>query len=273
MKKMKSPKKQTCPISPISLLIFAIFFMLTCFSPLLADDESELPPFEIIFYNPDSPPTTAAEWAQSSFSAQMLGDINAAIQAMLNATLLEPDSAVYHTGHSVLLTRIGDYEAAYDAAQRSIALDPDYAVAWSALGDAASMTNRIDEALHAYKYALSLNPDGESAVIIRYNIGSLFLDQGKFEEARMYFEEVLERDDSQAAVWLNKGVAEYGIGDFVNASISFEEALMRDPDVSGGLDNLNATREKLSNPQSSPLGIPVILLGLGASLLILRRRL
>jgi len=264
----------------IPLVIFVTFFMLTCFNPVFANDAlsfdseatpSDLPPFEIIFYDLNTPPTTASEWAQASFSAQMLGDIDSAIELIQNATVLDPDSATYLASYSVLLTRRGDYEDAYDAAQRSIAIDPEYAVAWSAFGDAASMTNRIDEALDAYKNALSLNPEAESAVIIQYNIGSLYLNQGKFEEALAYFAEVFERDDSRAEVWLNKGVAEYEMGDYANALVSFEEALKLDPSIPGGLENLNAVQKMLASPQSTPLGVLSIFFGLGSSLFLRRK--
>ena len=270
-----------------SLEIIIILFLVVCFAPAFADDvspfelssdeqndsfDTDIPPLEIVYYDPNVPPTTAVEWLQASFAAQMLGDIDAAVDSMLNATLLEPDSAPYHAGYSALLTTQGNYEDAYAAAQKSLSLDPENVMAWSALGDAASMLNRIDEAIHAYEYALSLDPTFESASTIQYNIGSLYLDQGKFQEARMSFEQALESGDSYAALWLNKGVAEYGMGDYVNASQSFEQAVTLDPSVPCGVDNLNATREMLSPTKSSPLGPPIIFFSLGAGLLYLRRR-
>ena len=250
-------------------IIIVISLLLFCFHPVWADEQGheevsgDVFPFEISFYDPAMPPTTAEEWLQVGFAAQMMGDFDEASEALLNATLLKPDSAFYQTAYSTMLFAKGDFESAYHAAKNALDLDPEYADGWSALGDAASMvSDRIDEAIAAYTSSLSLNPESSQAAIIHYNIGSLYLQQGNFKQAREHFEKAIEKDGTNAAYWLNKGVAEFSESDFLSANQSFDRAVALDPSLPGALDNLHVTTEMLKNPPSAPLGLLGIAVGL-----------
>jgi len=83
----------------------------------------------------------------------------------------------------------GDVRGALKEFEESLKLDPDFADAHNALGVLLHLSfDRKDEAEKHYKQALELRPTFSEAKV---NLGNLYLDQGRLDEAITLYEQAL----------------------------------------------------------------------------------
>ena len=76
-------------------------------------------------------------------------------------------------------------------------LDPFFGTAWVNKGDELLATGNVTQALDAYNRAISINPNDMHAYISK---GLLFKSEGKLEDARAAFTEVLTISDREIRV-------------------------------------------------------------------------
>jgi peptidoglycan/xylan/chitin deacetylase (PgdA/CDA1 family)/TolA-binding protein len=91
----------------------------------------------------------------------------------IEATKLQPASALYANNAGFAFFRLGEYNEAVKWYQLTVALDPKRAVAYLNLGDAYLGLQKKDEAKSAFEKFLELSPNSKSAPDIREKLKSL----------------------------------------------------------------------------------------------------
>ncbi len=148
-------------------------------------------------------PNHADAYNNMSRCYQALGQYEEAIKNNDDAIHIRPDAQLY-TNKSDILREMKRYEEALDAAQKAIALDEDFALAYSAQG-------------------------------------TIYLLQGKLEDAIASFDIGLTKDNSKTTIWHNLGVAYYMLEEFEKAANAWREIIdlgNEGPEYAGALNNV-----------------------------------
>lgn len=136
------------------------------------------------------------------------------------------------------------YPEAVERLTLATAILTNNAHAWNYLGLALHRTGEATRAVEAYRRALALDRDLFEA---HFNLGCLWLDEGKPDAARSEFTAcTLRRGDSFDA-WLKLGVAHYRLGELTSAENSFQKARKlspNHPEVLNGLGLVSAQRRR-----------------------------
>lgn len=125
------------------------------------------------------------------------GDLNAARDALLEATELRGDVAKYHRDLGLIYVQLGDLEAAVRTLQRAVTLEPDSALARNQLGSAYLLQGRCDAAVFELVQAATLAPN-EAAV--NFNLGRARFECNDFGAARSSFEKVVALEPTTFAL-------------------------------------------------------------------------
>ena len=154
--------------------------------------------------NVDYGNATAAETLRKAALYEQLGRINLlnqrsgkAVEYFSMAKELVPYEAVARNNLGMALIADGRYVKAEEELTEAARLDSSYANARASLGQAiaAQGLSRLDEAITHYREALRLNP--MNAETSNY-LGAALAEQGKFEEARIWFMRAIEIDPGYA---------------------------------------------------------------------------
>lgn len=135
--------------------------------------------------------------AQALYNADDLVEAATVVQDYLAK---EPNDAQALVLASTILKKAKKTPIAYSLAKRATELRPERSEAWVAYGHCAQHLWRLDEALDAYEKALKRAANKPQRALFLNNIGSIYLDKGKFAEAERYIRQSLELvpDDSFA---------------------------------------------------------------------------
>jgi len=116
----------------------------------------------------------------------------------------------------------GDYAGAVSELKTATTLLATNANAWNYYGVALQHTGQAEDAANAYKRALELDRD---LVEAHFNLGSLWLEQNKPEQARTEFTAYTLRRNSDPDGWLKLGVAQLKAGDLDQSERSFSAVI------------------------------------------------
>ncbi|NPA31677.1 MAG: tetratricopeptide repeat protein [Chloroflexi bacterium] len=186
------------------------------------------------------------------------GDIQGAMEALDIAIAAAPDAAPQAYYYRALLhLELGEDEAALEDLNKAIEQNPHFPEAFAARGnvhlslgrpvsavedfnkalqfgladEASVYINRglayfqmdiYDLAEQDFQKALELNPESEAAW---FNLGSLYLKQGRDEEALEAFNKVVELNPDMAAVYFNRAIAWANLGKIDEAIADLEKYL------------------------------------------------
>jgi len=142
----------------------------------------------------------------------------------------------------------GDYAAAVDELKTATTLLPANAQAWNYLGVACQRAGDPDDAVAAYQRSLALDRDLMEA---HYNLGLLWLEQNKFDSAKMEFTAYTLRRSNAPEGWLKLGSAQLHADDFLSAEKSFSTALYLDPNGAEALNGLGLARVQRGRPREA----------------------
>jgi tetratricopeptide (TPR) repeat protein len=116
----------------------------------------------------------------------------------------------------------GDIASAVSELKTATTLLATNANAWNYYGVALQRAGQADDAANAYKRALELDRD---LVEAHFNLGSLWLEQNKPDQARVEFTAYTLRRNNDAAGWLKLGMAQLKTGEIGQSERSFSAVL------------------------------------------------
>jgi predicted O-linked N-acetylglucosamine transferase (SPINDLY family) len=135
--------------------------------------------------------------------AGQTGNLEAALDYLGRAIVLEPARAEHHYNRGELLRRAGRWEEASAAFRRALELGPSLAQAHANLASVLHQQGRLDEAIAAYRRALEL---GAADPVIDNNLGSALNDIGALDQAIAALDRAIARAPGYADAHANLGV-------------------------------------------------------------------
>jgi tetratricopeptide (TPR) repeat protein len=156
---------------------------------------------------------------------------------ILAAGCSPPGSSALLKGKKLL--ERGDYAAAVAELKTATSLLTTNAQAWNYYGVALQHAGQPADAVLAYQRALTLDRD---LVEAHYNLGCLWLEQNKPDDARSEFTAYTLRRSNTPEGWLKLGAAQLRAGDVLSAEKSFSTALHFSPDDAEALNGLGLAR-------------------------------
>ena len=155
------------------------------------------------------------------------GKVDAAIQAALRATQLEPDYGVAHYNLGNLFAQQGRLDLARRHFAEALRLYPNYAEAYSNYGQLIAERGDLDAGVRYFRRAIELNPALPRAHL---NLGVALAKQGRLDEAIVALRQAvrLSPDFPEASYYLGSVYAAHNR--YGEAAESFRQALRIRPD-------------------------------------------
>jgi tetratricopeptide (TPR) repeat protein len=148
-------------------------------------------------------------------------------------------SADVHNNLGIALMGEGKTTEAIAEFRTAVALDPESATSHRNLADALSSAKQYDRAIEEFRRAARLDPTGAAA----YDLGSLFLELDRTEEAIAAFRASLRQAPKSAQAHNNLGIALGIQGRLDDAIDHFEQALKIQPGFADAERNLALARQ------------------------------
>jgi tetratricopeptide (TPR) repeat protein len=155
----------------------------------------------------------------------------------------------------------GHYPEAVEKLKSAASLLPTNALAWDYLGLACQYAGQATNAAQAYQKALTLNPDLLEA---RYNLGCLWLEQGKPDAARAELTTYTSLRGNDPEGWLRLGDAQLRLAqqsapgdaqlrsrELIAAEKSFSEALHLSPQNPEALNGLGLVQQQRNHSREA----------------------
>ena len=175
------------------------------------------------------------------------------------AVLRSPDDADLWYNRGLVLYNLNRYRAAVESFEKAVAINPDYAEAernrrilvaiiqkkivdYERKGTECATEGRFDEAVVYYDQVLSLDPETPS---VWYNRGVALRNLGRYEEAVASYDHALSLAADDPGTWYNRGVALRNLGRYTDAIDSYDRALALDPDDADTWHNRGVALRKL----------------------------
>ena len=142
----------------------------------------------------------------------------------------------------------GDYAGAAAEFKLATTLLATNANVWNYYGVALQGAGQPDDAVNAYRHALELDRDLMEA---HYNLGNLWLEQNKPDQARVEFTAYTLRRNNDPAGWLKLGTAQLRSGDSAQAEKSFSAVLSLKPSDAEAYNGLGLARVQRGVPRDA----------------------
>ena len=142
----------------------------------------------------------------------------------------------------------GDYTGAVAQLRVATSLLPSNAAAWNYLGVACQKAQLPAEAVTAYQRALALNRD---LVEVHWNLGMLYLEQGKNDLAEPEFTAYTLRRNYSPEGWLKLGTAQLRLGQPAAAERSFGAVQTLDKNNAESLNGLGLALLEQKQPREA----------------------
>jgi len=170
------------------------------------------------------------------------GHLDAAINLIGRAIIINPTVAEYHSNLGETYRRSGDLERAIHCFRRAIELKPDQAESQNNLGIALKDMGCLDEAIASFHRAIQLRPDYAEA---HCNLGVALQETGRGDQAIASYNRAIQLDPDLVAAHNNLGNTLWGKGLLDAAIDTYRRALVLDPDRAATRNNLgNIFREQ-----------------------------
>ena len=142
----------------------------------------------------------------------------------------------------------GQYPEAVEQLKQAVQLQSTNALAWNYLGLACHYAGDMTNAVQAYQQALKLNRD---LVETHFNLGCLWLEQNRLENAKAEFSAFTLRRGNSVAGWLKLGSAQLRSRELVTAEKSFNEVLRLSPQNPEALNGLGLIQIQRNRPNEA----------------------
>ncbi len=180
-------------------------------------------------------PRDAAGFFNLGNALKQLGRLEQAIRAYAKAVQLAPHAAATHNGLGVALRDAGKYDKATTALNKALSIDPHMAEAHNNLGTVYKAQGRLDDAIHHYRKALDSQPRMVQAL---GNLGNALTEQGDFEGALEAYQSALAIRPDHAETHYNLANTLVEQGELDRAERHFNQALTHNPDHPHAARNL-----------------------------------
>ncbi|CAG0942727.1 partial TPR repeat-containing protein YrrB, partial [Anaerolineae bacterium] len=156
--------------------------------------------------------------------------------AYCKAIELNPSHATAYYNLGNLLQSLNRYDDAEAAYHKAIEINPSYTTAYNNLGNLLSNENlkRYSDAEAAYRKAIELSkafPSGDMSLDIAYiNLGQLYFDQGKWQEAITVLTDAIRVNPDSAKLYRQRGLVYQILENLELAQQDFKQAIKLQPD-------------------------------------------
>ncbi len=166
-------------------------------------------------------PENISAWDGKGTALSELGRYKMAVLYFDFALQKDPKNAGVWLKEAQAAEQDGDWRRAGTGYDRALALNGSLADAWLGIGNVSIATGRYDRALQGFKNASRLGRsdaarEGEFRAFLA--TGQAFLQQGKFDEALLYYDLILANNSSDLRAKEGKSRALVGLGKLQLAS-------------------------------------------------------
>lgn len=164
-----------------------------------------------------------------------------------NALKLKSDYADAHYNLGNIYTQQEKYSEAIEHYKKSLDIDPQHVEALRNLATLQLSLRQTDDALKNFLRLAQLQPDAE----IYFNLGTIFMNKNRFDEAIYYFTESLKLKPDYVDAHLNLGVIYLKIENYAKATEHYQQAAQLKPDDKEITYLLTALQQK-PPPEAAP---------------------
>ncbi len=175
----------------------------------------------------DLNPFDAAAWYHLGLALTKSERYEEAIEAFLNAVVLEEDNFAHHYALALAYVEVKRYALAIPALLDALVLCPDEKMILMFLGECYEELAQPSSARIYYLRCKKYHPRYPEAW---YGVGSTFESEGKFLESVYYYEKALELDENYYDALLGLAACEYELGNEVSAFEALEKAIAHMPE-------------------------------------------
>lgn len=169
------------------------------------------------------PELQAQSYVDQGLDASDDGNVDLALQYLDRALSLDPQHAQAWYCKASLLGELGQFEEAIDCYQKSAEHAEDHAhLPLFNLGNIYQEQQRFEQALACFELATEVNPEMTDAWI---NRGRLLDERDYHEEAIQCYDRAIQLDRGDLMAWTNRGNSCAALGDFREAQRSYLTAL------------------------------------------------
>ncbi|XP_030645563.1 cilia- and flagella-associated protein 70 [Chanos chanos] len=147
-------------------------------------------------------------------------------QRALAQELLCPErspSSFYHLALARLQLLKGEYRSAEASLRQALTGGFENPDVWATYGHLHFLTEDHSQAQKCYERTLDFVTDASDTHLIYLRLGSIYLQQGQFEKAKMTYLRACKSSPS-CLTWLGLGIACYRLGDMTEAEVALTEA-------------------------------------------------
>jgi membrane associated rhomboid family serine protease/Flp pilus assembly protein TadD len=159
------------------------------------------------------------------------------------AYLFRSRAYVAYTVRAAQLEQSGNHDEAIAALAKAVSARPDDPRSRYMLGVAYARKGQLSDAEREFKYLAAHNPD--AALIAHYELGLVYLNQQRPQEAASEFNHVLAVDHANADAHLGLGSALAEQNDNASAVREYKTALQLDPQIAHGYYHLGTAYTRL----------------------------
>jgi tetratricopeptide (TPR) repeat protein len=124
----------------------------------------------------------------------------------------------------------GEFEDAEMYYKKALEASPNFSDAYNGLGEVCRSMNLLDDAAAAFENALqTAGTDRWAAARALNNSGVVAEDQGRYEDAVYFYQQVLDIAPKHVLAWSNMGDAYRSLKNYEEAEISYSRALELNP--------------------------------------------
>jgi len=162
------------------------------------------------------------------------GRFDEAIMHYREVLRIEPQNFKAHIHLGITLFEQGQYDEALEHFNMAVRLDPDSQEGHYNLGSALLLQSRLDEAAEHLQEAIRIKSEPKTL----NKLGTVYLRQGRADDAIIYYEYSLELKPGQPQVHRDLGVIFHQKGNFERVIYHWQKALEFDPDNIELMNNL-----------------------------------
>lgn len=115
---------------------------------------------------------------------------------------------------STILRNLEAYAQSYHLARCATQVKAESAAAWTVFGHVAARMGLVDEAERHYKQGLKYAHAQADKTALWINLSALYIDNGKFDQARHYVNKILSVDPTNKNALTNLGFCQLAVGDW-----------------------------------------------------------